>query len=340
MPSLHDPYIQGSLENSVFVWEAEELSYFLTSKTADLEFDWRNKPAAIVISDPHKLNEESCRILKNMMVVSIGLVEEGETPKTTDVLATSKKSLETLLASISANPIAAVTCCQVLRETEAFSTSGALLLESVAYGTLHSGSEFKTWLGKRGRRVRPNETEPPILISFKKEHVELKLNRPRLKNAYSAAMRNSLVEALRGLATSGDQRLIRITGSGSTFCAGGDPAEFGTVEDPAVGHMLRSKGNAAPWLAELSERITVEISGGAVGAGIELAAFASRIEATRDAWFSLPEIKMGLIPGAGGTVSIPKRIGRQRTAWMFLTGERINATTALEWGLIDALAIS
>jgi enoyl-CoA hydratase/carnithine racemase len=47
---------------------------------------------------------------------------------------------------------------------------------------------------------------------------------------------------------------------------------------------------------------------------------------------------MGLIPGAGGTVSISRRIGRQRTAWMVLTGRRINARTALEWGLVDELA--
>ena len=46
---------------------------------------------------------------------------------------------------------------------------------------------------------------------------------------------------------------------------------------------------------------------------------------------------MGLIPGAGGTVSIARRIGRQRTAWMVLTGRRITARTALEWGLVDAL---
>ena len=186
--------------------------------------------------------------------------------------------------------------------------------------------------------VKLDETqEPPVLINAKNETVELQLNRPRLKNAFSASMRDSLVEALRGLATEGDSRSILITGKGSTFCIGGDPAEFGTVENSATGHMIRSTANAAPWLDLLSERITVQIRGAAIGAGIELAAFASRVEASENAWFSLPEVSMGLIPGAGGTVSISRRIGRQLTVRMCLTGERVDATTALNWGLVDAL---
>jgi enoyl-CoA hydratase/carnithine racemase len=70
---------------------------------------------------------------------------------------------------------------------------------------------------------------------------------------------------------------------------------------------------------------------------LEIAAFAGRLTAMPDAWFQLPELAMGLIPGAGGCVSVPRRIGRQRAALMILSGKRINATTALRWGLIDAI---
>ena len=101
--------------------------------------------------------------------------------------------------------------------------------------------------------------------------------------------------------------------------------------------MIRSVANAAPWLDLLSERITVRVHGAVIGAGVELAAFASHVEASKDAWFSLPEVGMGLIPGAGGTVSIRRRIGKQLTARMCLTGERVDAATALKWGLVDAL---
>jgi enoyl-CoA hydratase/carnithine racemase len=67
-------------------------------------------------------------------------------------------------------------------------------------------------------------------------------------------------------------------------------------------------------------------------------AFAGTVIADPGSWFRLPELGMGLIPGAGGTVSLPRRIGRWRTAWMGLTGARVTAAQALEWGLVDSVA--
>jgi enoyl-CoA hydratase/carnithine racemase len=61
------------------------------------------------------------------------------------------------------------------------------------------------------------------------------------------------------------------------------------------------------------------------------------VVARPDARFRLPELSMGLVPGAGGTVSLPRRIGRQRTAWMALAGVEVGAEVALGWGLVDAI---
>ena len=66
-------------------------------------------------------------------------------------------------------------------------------------------------------------------------------------------------------------------------------------------------------------------------------AFARQVVAAEDAFFQLPEVAMGLVPGAGGTVSIPRRIGRQRTAYLALSGLRVDAATAHRWGLIDEI---
>ena len=88
----------------------------------------------------------------------------------------------------------------------------------------------------------------------------------------------------------------------------------------------------------LRDRIEARLHGACIGAGIELPAFAGKIIASRDAFFQLPEVGMGLIPGAGGTASILPRIGRQRLAHMALSGNRIDAETALDWGLVDAIA--
>jgi enoyl-CoA hydratase/carnithine racemase len=81
--------------------------------------------------------------------------------------------------------------------------------------------------------------------------------------------------------------------------------------------------------------VTAHVKGHCIGAGVELPAFAGQIIADPDTTFSLPELRMGLIPGAGGTVSLPRRIGRQRTLQLALSGEPIDVATAHDWGLVD-----
>ena len=87
----------------------------------------------------------------------------------------------------------------------------------------------------------------------------------------------------------------------------------------------------------LSDRLEASIHGPCIGAGIELPAFAGRVVAAQETTFRLPELAMGLIPGAGGTVSIPRRIGIHRTLYLALTGDVLDADTALAWGLVDEL---
>jgi enoyl-CoA hydratase/carnithine racemase len=101
--------------------------------------------------------------------------------------------------------------------------------------------------------------------------------------------------------------------------------------------VIRRRTSPAFLLSRVSEILTVHIQGACVGAGLEMAAFARRVTATSNAWFQLPEVAMGLLPGAGGCFSVPRRIGRQRAALMLLSGRRISAETALRWGLIDAI---
>jgi enoyl-CoA hydratase/carnithine racemase len=83
------------------------------------------------------------------------------------------------------------------------------------------------------------------------------------------------------------------------------------------------------------DRITIELHGACIGAGIEIASFAGRVRARADAAISLPELTMGLVPGAGGTVGISRRIGRWRTIYLVLTGETLDPARAMRWGLVD-----
>ena len=105
--------------------------------------------------------------------------------------------------------------------------------------------------------------------------------------------------------------------------------------DPATAHLIRLERSVGRALARLNKATVSYLHGASVGSGIELAAFTDTVVATRDTTIALPEIGLGLVPGAGGTVSLPRRIGRLRTAWLAFSGSTIDAATALGWGLVD-----
>jgi enoyl-CoA hydratase/carnithine racemase len=150
-------------------------------------------------------------------------------------------------------------------------------------------------------------------------------------------MRDELVTLLQVAAADPTVTSIALTGAGPSFCSGGDLSEFGSVPDPVSAHLIRTTRSVAPWLARCASRTTAVVHGACVGAGTELPAFVAQVVARPDATFQLPEVPMGLIPGAGGTVSLPRRIGRQRTAFLAITGTTIDSGTALAWHLVDRI---
>jgi enoyl-CoA hydratase/carnithine racemase len=165
----------------------------------------------------------------------------------------------------------------------------------------------------------------------------LRLNRPANHNAIDVELRDALCDALELGAADDMIETISLTGNGRCFSTGGDLGEFGTVSDPSTAHWIRSLRLPARHALAVRNKLSVAINGPAIGAGIEIAAFASKITASRSAWFQLPELRYGLIPGAGGTVSVARRIGRHRTVELILSMRRLAAVTALEWGLVDAV---
>ena len=150
-------------------------------------------------------------------------------------------------------------------------------------------------------------------------------------------MRDGLVAALQLAHADPSVETVELRGAGRSFCSGGDLSEFGTAPDPATAHAVRVAAGAAAWMERCAPRAVARVHGACIGAGMELAAFAGRVTAAPDARFCLPEVSMGLVPGAGGTVSVPRRIGRRRAALLALTGQTLDAATALDWGLIDEI---
>lgn len=273
-----------------------------------------------------------------------GVVIGDEPAPDVNVVVPEGRPLDAVAAAVAANPLAARVLVDVLRLTERLPVAEGLLAESFAYSTLLAGPEHARWLAERGPRTPPpaggepgplgGDGDEPVLLERDGDELVVTLHRPGRSNAVSAAVRDALVDALEvGLA---DPSLrVRLRGAGRSFSSGGDLDEFGTRPDVATAHVIRTTRSPGRMLHDLGDRLTVEVHGACVGAGTELAAFGARVVASGFTFFRLPELHMGLIPGAGGTVSVPRRIGRHRTAWLALTGARLDLDTAMAWGLVD-----
>jgi hypothetical protein len=232
-------------------------------------------------------------------------------------------------------PLAATILCQTLKLSEALPFAQALVAESFAYSTLLGGGEFATWLTRR-TSCAPSGPEPAELVRMERkgDAVTLTLDHPASRNAMNAAMRDALYGALANTLDDPSAPDVVLQGAGKCFSTGGDLAEFGTARDLAVAHAARTLHANARMCHVLGNRLQVIFHGACIGSGLEVPAAAARRVAREGAFFQLPELQMGLIPGAGGTVSVGRAIGRHRTAWMVLSGARINTAKALDWGLI------
>jgi enoyl-CoA hydratase len=261
-------------------------------------------------------------------------------PRDADVAVPTEAEATALRARIARAPLAAGVLVGLLRATEKLPVQDALFAESLAYATLQAGPEYRRWLAahRAPAPFEPTDDGPAVVMTRDRAQLTVELNRASNRNAMNVEMRDALVEAFELALADRTIRKVVLRGRGRCFSTGGDLTEFGSVADPATGHAIRMQVLPARFLARCASRVEARVHSACIGAGIELPAFARRVVAARDAFFQLPELDFGLIPGAGGTVSIPRRIGRQRAAWLMLSGKKIGAQQALAWGLVDAIA--
>ena len=261
-----------------------------------------------------------------------------------DVIVQSENELGAMLNNIKLHPMAATVLVQTLRSVEQANYEDGLLIESLAYATLQAGPEYQNWLAEYDQSALTpiKDTGPAVLLERNNKTLTLQLNRASRRNAISVEMRDALCEAFELALLDSEIERISISGKGACFSTGGDLEEFGQTPDAVTGHMVRSLRLPGKKLARCAEtmKVTAHVHSACIGAGIELAAFADTIIAQSDSFFQLPELKFGLIPGAGGCVSLVKRIGRQRASEICLSGKKINAKRALEIGLIDKIQLN
>ena len=300
--------------------------------------DWfaGDDPAALVLVDGPPPTASPLGLPAVFCWVGDRLGGDGDgVAETIDVIV-GPDDVDALRATVANAPLASVTLALLLRSIRRLDVETGLVAESTAYSLLQGGPEFERW--RAANPPSPSVEEgPPVVVDRRVDHLDVVLNRPHRHNAITAGLRDGVHEALALALLDDSIRTIGLSGAGPSFSSGGDLDEFGTRPDPATAHRTRLARSPARLLHRVSDRVTVRLHGLALGGGIELAAFAARVVAHPDTTIGLPEVGLGLIPGAGGTVSVTRRAGPIRTAALALTGRRIDATTALAWGLVDEI---
>ena len=255
-------------------------------------------------------------------------------------------AVDAVLDQVAANPLAATALTLLLRtasrardDTPAAIGAG-LVAESAVYSMLQGGPEFSRWRSARPRRSRAEPDGPAVLVDRVGERLLVELHRPHVRNAFDARIRDELIAALAVAAYDDTVADVVLRGARPDFCSGGDLDEFGDVRRSRR-PPTRSACSAAPVGPSTSWRDRVHRRT-STGTAPDRAS-SSRPSPTgwspiRRCGRRCRRCAMGLIPGAGGTVSLPARIGRHRTALLALAGVAIDAPTALAWGLVDEIA--
>ena len=160
------------------------------------------------------------------------------------------------------------------------------------------------------------------------------LDRPAKLNAYNVAMRDDLYGALGAADEDPDVRALVLRGRGRAFSTGGDVSEFGTAPSPLVARFVRWQRDVWGRLLDLRAATIAAVHGYAVGGGMEMALCCDFCLAADDARFALPETGLGMIPGVGGTQTLPRRAGVARALDLVLTGRGLDAEEARAAGIV------
>ena len=176
----------------------------------------------------------------------------------------------------------------------------------------------------------------PLLLAVEEGLATLTLNRPAALNALSRRLARALVDALRELAARPDLRAVVLRGAGErAFCTGADLKERATLSPAEKGAHTAEIAAAADALAALPVPAIAAVRGYALAGGLELALACDIRLAADDAVFGLTEVAIGIFPGAGGPVRLPRLVGPGKARELIFSGRRIDAAEALGCGLVE-----
>jgi enoyl-CoA hydratase/carnithine racemase len=295
-------------------------------------------PVAVIDGSAAEWGEVPARAVSELRaapVLTVAVVRDGRcvspVPHACD-LVVPPDEVDRVLAALQRAGAPALVAAQVLRAGDV----AAVAVESLAYSTLLWSEHFAAWRATRERHAIADAGRARTRLERIDTAWVLTLTRAPKHNAFDAQMREELCDALDVIAAEPSLPVV-LLGEGRSFCSGGDLDEFGTAASPLAAHLVRGARSVARRLDRLAERLVVGVHGRCIGAGIELSAFATTVIATETASFLLPELALGLNLGAGGTISLPRRIGRHRTLALLLEPEPIDAFAARACGLVDEI---
>ncbi|MFZ0755165.1 MAG: enoyl-CoA hydratase-related protein [Trebonia sp.] len=170
--------------------------------------------------------------------------------------------------------------------------------------------------------------------------VKIALNRPDRMNAWSDGLSQDLLAVLREVAADETVRAVMLTGNGRAFCSGADLKDGA---DDAVAGTLDTYTTLTRWyhpivttIREMPKPVLTAVNGPAAGAGLSLALAGDLVVAAESAYFMLAFVGIGLVPDGGASLFVPSRVGFARAAEMAMLGERVSASKAVDWGLINS----
>jgi len=162
---------------------------------------------------------------------------------------------------------------------------------------------------------------------------KLTLNRPQAHNALNTALIDALAERLRTLDADDAVSVILLAGTGRHFAAGADIREMSTLDATAM--VADDFAGCCTVLAEVSKPVIALVHGAALGGGCELVEMCDMVIAADSALFGHPEVTLATMPGAGGTQRLMRAVGKAMAMRLLLTGQPIDAATALASGLVS-----
>lgn len=182
-------------------------------------------------------------------------------------------------------------------------------------------------------------SEPELIYDFRDGIATITFNRPKVKNAFTDAMRMDLLAHLERIARDSAVRCVMLTGAGDAFCAGGDVASMAALQAAGDTEVVEGRMQVASQVVQLLRRlpqpVVAAVNGAAAGGGLNLALGCDLRVASETAIFSQAFVKIGLVPDWGGFHFLTRLVGTAKALELMMSGDRIDANEAKTLGLVN-----